>query len=216
MKFEVNRVKIRWWLKAFLKETHFLLPVGGAITLTHKSYIHVIGLLQRTHSWSFIKMNQCMQKLWMLCVCFLFPFSRHKFVSSPRPNRSRYQKVARNLASSVSWLHAGRVWRWSGESSRRSIANSRACVFKQPIIAHFLLGWRKTVSTKVVRPDELYMGTEFHICTCKRFWFMDQVKYRIQGGAVEPPCHARVPSSARPWWPRILMRVQIFKSFRAR
>jgi len=37
--------------------THFLLPVGGAITLTHNSHIHVISLLQWTHCWSFIKIS---------------------------------------------------------------------------------------------------------------------------------------------------------------
>ena len=213
MKFEVNRVKIRWGFNAILKSD--TLPAASWWRYnfdSQKSYPCDPPLTTNTQ----LKFHQNELMYAEVITHFLFPFSRHKFVSSPRPNRLRYQKVARNLASSVSWLHAGRVWRWSGESSRRSIANSRACVFKQPIIAHFLLGWRKTVSTKVVRPDELYMCTEFHICTCKRFWFMDQVKYRIQGGAVEPPCHARVPSSARPWWPRILMRVQIFKSFRAR
>jgi len=50
MKFEANRVKIRGWFQSILKMTHFLLPVGGAITLTHNSHIHVIVLLQRTQS----------------------------------------------------------------------------------------------------------------------------------------------------------------------
>ena len=67
-------------------------------------------------------------------------FSRHKFVSSPRPNRSRYQKFVRNLASSMSWLHADRVWRRLDELSRMSTSNSTACIFEQPIIANFLLG----------------------------------------------------------------------------
>ena len=61
---------------------------------------------------------------------FLFIFSRYNFVSSPRPNRSRYQKSVRNLASSMSWLHADRVWCGSDQFPRRSTLNSTACVFQ--------------------------------------------------------------------------------------
>jgi len=38
--------------------THFLLPVGESMTLTHKLHIHLINL-QLTHSWSWIKISQC-------------------------------------------------------------------------------------------------------------------------------------------------------------
>ncbi len=46
-----------------LKMTHFLLPVGGAITLTPNSHIYALGIIQRTKPWSLIKIRQCM---WML------------------------------------------------------------------------------------------------------------------------------------------------------
>ncbi len=63
MKFEANRLKIRCWIQSILKMTHFLLPVGGAITLTPNSHIYALGIIQRTKPWSLIKIRQCM---WML------------------------------------------------------------------------------------------------------------------------------------------------------
>ncbi len=44
MKFEANRLKIRCWIQSILKMTHFLLPVGGAITLTPNSHIYALGI----------------------------------------------------------------------------------------------------------------------------------------------------------------------------
>ncbi len=80
MKFEANRVKIKGWFQSILKMTHFLLPVGGVITLTHNSHIHVIVLLQQAHCWSFIEIGWCMLKLWHTS-CFTFlaiiSFPRH-------------------------------------------------------------------------------------------------------------------------------------------
>ena len=47
--FTVVKTNPPTFVKSMLKVTHFLLPVGGAITLTHNSQICAIGLLQRTH-----------------------------------------------------------------------------------------------------------------------------------------------------------------------
>ncbi len=49
---------------------------------------------------------------------------------------------------------------------------------------------------KVVRLDEIYMCTEFHMNTCKYVWATHQVFWCVPGGAVEPLCHARVPASS--------------------
>ncbi len=51
MKFEANWVKVRWWIQSILKMTHFLLPVGGAITLPHNCHINAIGFIHRTNRW---------------------------------------------------------------------------------------------------------------------------------------------------------------------
>ncbi len=91
--------------------------------------------------------------------------SRHKFIASPRANRSRYQKSLRNLASPMSWDHVHRVWCSCVENPGRSISNSRACAFKQPM----------TCSAKVVQLDKIYMCTEFHMNTCKYVWATHQV-----------------------------------------
>ncbi len=63
MKFETNWVKVRCWIQSILKMTHFLLPVGGAITLTHNCHIDAIGFIHRTNHWSVIKIRQCMWTL---------------------------------------------------------------------------------------------------------------------------------------------------------
>ncbi len=63
MKFEANWVKVRCWIKSILKMTHFLLPVGGAITLTHNCHIDAIGFIHWTNHWSVIKIKQCMWTL---------------------------------------------------------------------------------------------------------------------------------------------------------
>ncbi len=79
MKFEANRLKIRCWIQSILKMTLFLLPVGGAITLTPNSQIYALSIIQRTKPWSLIKISQCM---WLLldasCLSFL------AITSSPR------------------------------------------------------------------------------------------------------------------------------------
>ncbi len=137
MKFEANRLKIRCWIQSILKMTHFLLPVGGAITLTPNSHISALGIIQRTKPWSLIKIRQCM---WMLLGASCLSF--FAINSSPRhgQNRSRYQKYPGNFASPMSWDHVHRVWWQSGGDLQRSISNSRAWFFKQPWIADFLLG----------------------------------------------------------------------------
>ncbi len=63
MKFEANWVKVRCWIQSILKTTHFLLPVGGAITLPHNCQIDAIGFIHRTNHWSVIKIRQCMWNL---------------------------------------------------------------------------------------------------------------------------------------------------------
>ncbi len=126
MKFEANWVKVRCWIQSILKMTHFLLPVGGAITLPHNCHIDAIGFIHRTNHWIVIKIRQCM---WTLldtsCLSIL------AITSSPRhrANHSRYQKSLRNLASPMSWDHVHRVWCSCVENPGRSISNSRACAF---------------------------------------------------------------------------------------
>jgi len=63
MKFEANWVKVRCWIQSILKRTHFLLPVGGAITLITNSHIYAISIIHRTNHWSVIKIRQCMWTL---------------------------------------------------------------------------------------------------------------------------------------------------------
>ncbi len=63
MKFEANWVKVRCWIQSILKMTHFLLPVGGAITLPHNCHIDAIGFIHRTNDWIVIKIRQCMWTL---------------------------------------------------------------------------------------------------------------------------------------------------------
>ncbi len=125
MKFEANWVKVRCWIQSILKMTHFLLPVGGAITLPHNCHIDAIGFIHN-------KPLKCDQNQTMY-VDFIRHFlslnSRHKFIASPRANRSRYQKSLRNLASPMSWDLVHRVWCSCVENPGRSISNSRACAF---------------------------------------------------------------------------------------
>ncbi len=87
MKFEANWVKVRWWIQSILKMTHFLLPVGGAITLPHNCHIDAIGFIHRTNHWSVIKIRQCM---WTLldtsCISIL------AITSSPR-----HRQTVRNI-----------------------------------------------------------------------------------------------------------------------
>ncbi len=70
-----------------------------------------------------------------------------------------------------------------------------------------------TCGAKVVRLDEIYMCTEFHINTCKYVWATHQVFWCVPGGAVEPLCHARVQPQRRPNCPRVPMCVQNFQEF---
>ncbi len=83
MTFEANQVKIRCWIQSILKMTHFLLPVGGAITLTPNSHIYAIGIIQQTNHWSLIKIRQCMW-MWLGISCFSFL----TITSSPRPEQT--------------------------------------------------------------------------------------------------------------------------------
>ena len=79
MKFEANRVKIRCWIQSILKMTHFLLPVGGAITLTPNSHIYAIDIIQWIIWWSLIKIRKCM---WMVLDTSCFSFLA--IISKPR------------------------------------------------------------------------------------------------------------------------------------
>ncbi len=194
MKFEANRLKIRCWIQSILKMTHFLLPVGGAITLTPNSHIYALGIIQRTKPWSLIKIRQCM---WMLLDASCLSFF-HKFIASPRANRSRYQKYPGNFASPMSWDHVHRVWWQSGGNLQRSISNSRAWFFKQPWIADFLLGGAYDMQCEICSAQwDLYVY-RVYMNTCKYVWAIHQVFNCVLGGAVEPLCHARVPASVRP------------------
>ncbi len=137
MKFEANRLKIRCWIQSILKMTHFLLPVGGAITLTPNSHVYALGIIQRTKPWSLIKIRQCM---WMLLDASCLSF----FTINSSPRHGQTVRDIKNIlaifASPMSWDHVHRVWWQSGGKLQRSISNSRAWFFKQPWIADFLLG----------------------------------------------------------------------------
>ncbi len=126
MKFEANRLKIRCWIESILKMTHFLLPVGGAITLTPNSHIYALGIIQRTKPWSLIKIRQCM---WMLLDASCLSFLAINSSPSPRANRSRYQKYPGQFASPMSLRSCSPSLVQTGGNPQRSISNSRACAF---------------------------------------------------------------------------------------
>jgi hypothetical protein len=145
---------------------------------------------------------------------FLFHVSRHNFVSSPRPNRSRYQKSPRKLSSSMSWLHADRVSCRLFEFSRRSISHSIACVLPTTLNSPLPvgMGWKVRVWS-IYETRRSTCVPSFILLHASVFDLWTMFSDPVPGGAVEPPCHARVPSSARPWWPRVLTCVQSFRSF---
>ncbi len=123
MKFEANWVKVRWWIQSILKMTHFLLPVGGAITLPHNCHIDAIGFIHRTNHWSVIKIRQYM---WTLldtsCISIL------AITSSPRHGQTiRYIKNPSAIYCLLKIL--GGVFQIP-----------ERVLFKQPWIADFLLG----------------------------------------------------------------------------
>ncbi len=117
--------------------THFfLLPVGGAIL-----WLLIVTLCARHHTTNkTLKFDQNQTMYVDVIRRFLSLIFHHKFIASPRANRSRYQKSPGNFASPMSWDHVHRVWWQSGGKLQRSISNSRAWFFKQPWIADFLLG----------------------------------------------------------------------------
>ena len=95
MQFEANRVKIRCWIQSILKMTHFVLPVGGAITLDPNSHINVISIIKRTNPWSWIKIRKCM---WMLLDTSCFSF--FALISTPR-----HGETVRDIKNPLAILH---------------------------------------------------------------------------------------------------------------
>ncbi len=67
---------------------------------------------------------------------------RHKFVTSLRPNHSRYEKSLCNLTSSVSLDHVDQVWWWSDENST-STWNCTECVFQTIQHGRLPVGWSR-------------------------------------------------------------------------
>ncbi len=144
---------------------------------------------------------------------FLSLIFRHKFIASPRANRSRYQKYPANFASPMSWDHVHRVWWQSGGNLQRSISNSKHAFFKQPWIADFLLGGAYDMQCEIC-------SAQWDLCVPSFIWIRASmcelyIKFSdcVLGGAVEPLCHARVPASVASWRQRIPTCVRIFKSF---
>ncbi len=92
IKFETNWVKVRCWIQRILKMTHFLLPVGGAITLPHNCHIDAIGFIHRTNHWS----DQIRQCMWTLldtsCLSIL------AITSSPRHGQNPGRSISNSRA----------------------------------------------------------------------------------------------------------------------
>ena len=95
MKFEANRVIIRCWIQIILKMTHFLLPVGGAITLTPNSHIYAIDIIQRIIWWSLIKIRKCM---WTVLDTSCFSFLA--IISTPR-----HEQTVRDIKNPLAIFH---------------------------------------------------------------------------------------------------------------
>ncbi len=149
--------------------------------------------------------------------CFLSLIFRHKFIASPRANRSRYQKYPGNFASPMPLDHVHRVWWQSGGNLQRSISNSRACVFKTALNSRLPVGrslwhaaWNLFCSMRsICVPSFIWIRASM----CELY-----IKFSncVLGGAVEPLCHARVPASVASGRQQIPTCVRIFKSFWAR
>ncbi len=71
---------------------------------------------------------------------FLSLIFRHKFIASPRANRSRYQKYPAILRPQCLEIMFTEFGGNRGGNLQRSISNSKHAFFKQPWIADFLLG----------------------------------------------------------------------------
>ncbi len=145
---------------------------------------------------------------------FLSLIFHHKFIASPRANRSRYQKYPGNFASPMSWDHVHRVWWQSGGKLQRSISNSRAWFFKQPWIADFLLGGAYDMQCEICSAQwDLYVYRVLYEYVQACVSYTSSFSNCVLGGAVEPLCHARVPASVASGRQQIPMCVRIFKSF---
>ena len=153
-----------------------------------------------------------MQKLFH----FVFLFSRHKFDSSPQPNRSRYQKSVRNLASSKSWLHAHRVWRGHSEFSRSSTSHSTASVFQTTHNSRLPVGlaWNWTEG-KLFGPMRSICVPSFILIRASVFDIWTKFSDPVQEGAVEPPCHARFWNFSHVYWLISVMCLSSFIQFQA-
>ena len=136
MKFEANWVKIRCWIQSILKMTHFLLPVGGAITLTPNSHIYAIGIIQGTNQWSLIKIKECMW-MWLDFACLSF----FALISTPR-----HGQTVRDIKNPLAIFHPQCLEIMFTEFRGKRLKVLRGvfqipehAFFKQPWIAHFLL-----------------------------------------------------------------------------
>ncbi len=136
--------------------THFLLPVGGAITLTHNCHIDAIGFIHRTNHWSVIKIRQCM---WTLldtsCISILVIIHRlttsKPFEISKIPPQFSIPNVLRSRSPGLVLV----CWK-----SWEEYFKFKSMCFVVP---------------KVVRLNEIYMCTDFHMNTCKYVWAIHQV-----------------------------------------
>ena len=129
---------------------------------------------------------------------FLFLISRHNFNASPRANRSRYQKSPGNFSSPMSWDHVDRVWWQSSKKPMTSISNSRACAFYITLNSWLPVGRSPmTCNTKVVRHNEIYMCTEFHMNMCKYVWAIHQHFWLCSRGRRRAPVPRPGPSLCR-------------------
>ncbi len=190
--------------------THFLLPVGGAITLTPNSHIYALGIIQRTKPWSLIKIRQCM---WMLLDASCLSF--FAINSSPR-----HGQTVRDIKNILAILRPQCLEIMFTEFGGNRVVIFRGvyqipehAFFKQPWIADFLWAEPMTCSMKVVRLNEIYMCTEFIWIRASMCELYIKFSDCVLGGAVEPLCHARVPASVASGRQQIPTCVRIFKSF---
>ncbi len=208
MKFEANRLKIRCWIQSILKMTHFLLPVGGAITLTPNSHIYALGIIQRTKPWSLIKIRQCM---WMLLDASCLSF----FAINSSPRHGQTVRDIKNILAILRpqcWDHVHQVWWQSGGNPQRSIKFQSMRFLKTALNSRLPVGGAYDMQHESCRLNEIYMCTEFHMNTCKYVWAIHQV-FRLCSRGRREPCPRPGPSLCGVLRPRIPMCVQIFKSF---
>ena len=133
-----------------------------------------------------------------------------------RPNHWRYQKSVRNLASSMSWLHAHRVWWGWDEFSRRSTSHSTASVFQTTHNSRLPVGLAWNLSEgKLFGLMRSICVASFILMNASVIDIWTKFSDPFQGGAVEPPCHARFWNFAHVYWLINVMCLSSFIEFQA-